>query len=261
MKRIESRDNPFYKNLLKLSKSSSERRKQRATLLDGAHLIEAFHASGGIADALILSDLGHTRTELRDLFDQCAARTRLFLSDRLFQEIAPVITPSGLLALISTPVPRDSPDVTQSCVMLETIQDPGNLGSILRSAAAAGMNQILLSKASVFAWSPKVLRAGMGAHFGLSIFEDMDLQAAAKAFSGIRIATDARATDSLFDADLSGPVAWMFGNEGAGLSAELGACVDRRLGIPMPGQAESLNIAAAAAICLFEQVRQTAQKR
>lgn len=261
MKRIESRDNPFYKSLLRLSKSSPERRKQHATLLDGAHLIEAFRASGGVAEALILSDLGQTRTELRDLFDQCAAQTRVSLSDRLFQDISPVTTPSGLLALISTPVPSEAFDVTQSCVMLQAIQDPGNLGSILRSAAAAGVQQILLSKACVFAWSPKVLRGGMGAHFGLSIFEDVDLQAAAGAFGGTCIATDARASDSLFDADLSGPVAWMFGNEGAGLSAELMACVDRRLGIPMPGQAESLNIAAAAAICLFEQVRQAAQKR
>jgi TrmH family RNA methyltransferase len=140
--------------------------------------------------------------------------------------------------------------------MLEDLQDPGNLGSILRSCAAAGIRHVLLSKGSVHAWSPRVLRAGMGAHFALSIHERADLVAAARKFPGRLIATRAGAPQAVFDADLRGSVGLMFGNEGAGLSAELLATAHAVVSIPMPGTAESLNVAAAAAVCLFERVRQ-----
>jgi len=108
----------------------------------------------------------------------------------------------------------------------------------------------------VFAWSPKVIRAGMGAHFSLAIFEDIDLGEIARAFSGRIIATEPKAGASLYELDLEGPVAWLFGNEGAGLSESVGQLATHRVRIPMPGPAESLNVAAAVAICLFEQIRQ-----
>jgi TrmH family RNA methyltransferase len=142
------------------------------------------------------------------------------------------------------------------CLLLENIQDPGNLGSILRTAVAAGTRQIFLSGSSVFAWAPKVVRAGMGAHFFLSIYESVDLAAIARAFPGRIVATAPRATTSLYDLDLRGEVGWLFGNEGAGLSPEAKGMSAVQVRIPMPGQAESMNVAAAAAICLFEQVRQ-----
>jgi TrmH family RNA methyltransferase len=140
--------------------------------------------------------------------------------------------------------------------MLEALQDPGNLGSILRSAAAAGIARVLLSPDSVQAWSPRVLRAGMGAHFMLHIHENVDLLGAARDFGGRVVVTSGRAGRSLFDADLRGAVALVFGNEGAGVSARLAAAAHEAVAIPMPGAAESLNVAAAAAICLFERVRQ-----
>jgi TrmH family RNA methyltransferase len=143
-----------------------------------------------------------------------------------------------------------------ACVMLEALQDPGNLGSILRSCAAAGMRHVLLSRGSVHAWSPRVLRAGMGAHFALSIHEGADLASAARDFGGTVFATRAGSRQSVFEADLKGRIALLFGNEGAGLSASLRELADRVVSIPMPGKAESLNIAAAAAVCLFERVRQ-----
>ena len=149
------------------------------------------------------------------------------------------------------------PEVLESCLLLEGIQDPGNLGSLLRSAVAAGLKQAFLSKGCVFAWSPKVLRAGQGAHFFLDLHESAPLTAIAERFPGTVVATDPRAGASLFDADLSGRIAWIFGAEGGGVSPALAACAGLRLRIPMAGPAESLNVAAAAAICLFEQVRQT----
>jgi TrmH family RNA methyltransferase len=148
-----------------------------------------------------------------------------------------------------------------ACIMLEDIQDPGNLGSLLRSAAAAGVEGVFLSKQSVHAWSPRVLRAGMGAHFMLRIYEQCDLAALIADFKGRVIATNQRADKALFDVDLAGDVAFLLGNEGAGLSSALLAAAHEVVAIPMPGHAESLNIAAAGAVCLFERVRQrTARK-
>lgn len=141
---------------------------------------------------------------------------------------------------------------------VEGIHDPGNLGSILRSTAAAGVDHVFLSKDCVFAWSPRVIRAGQGAHFLLSIHEGADLAGLAGNFPGRVVATGLSATTNLFDTDLTGPLALLIGNEGAGLSEELLTVASHRVRIPMPGGMESLNVAAAA-ICLFERVRQATQ--
>ena len=256
---IRSRDNALYKTLSHFSKSSHERRKRGVTLLDGPHLIESFHAAGHAINILALNESGAKRPEVAGLFDSVQAYEKIRLSDRLFQDIAAVNTPTGIMALVDTPSPKGNPDRKADALLVETLQDPGNLGSILRSAAAAGVQQVLLSRASVFAWSPKVLRAGMGAHFALQIFEDFDLMAFATGFEGTCIAMEAEAPQSLFDLRLKGPVAWLLGNEGGGLSAELAALAAARVHIPMSRGIESLNVAAAAAVCLFERVRQASQ--
>lgn len=142
------------------------------------------------------------------------------------------------------------------CVLLEAMQDPGNLGSIFRSAAAAGANDIYLSDGCADAWSPKVLRAAMGAHFLLRIHEQSDLRVVARAFSGKVVATTLKAETSLYRAQLTGPVAFLFGNEGAGLSEAVLQGTTEQISIPMPGGIESLNAAAAAAVCFFERGRQ-----
>jgi TrmH family RNA methyltransferase len=173
-----------------------------------------------------------------------------------------VATPTGIVAVVETPRPAGAPRGMDACVMLEDLQDPGNLGSILRTAVAAGLRQVFLGKGSVFAWSPKVLRAGQGAHFFLTIHEDAPLVALAERFPGTVVATDPRAARSVFDLDLAAaPVAWIFGSEGGGVSARLAAAARAQARIPMPGAAESLNLAAAVAVCLFEQVRQHSSGR
>jgi TrmH family RNA methyltransferase len=140
--------------------------------------------------------------------------------------------------------------------MLEDIQDPGNIGSILRSAAAAAVSEIYLSSGCVHAWSPRVLRAGMGAHFALQIHEGVDLAGLIERYRGTVVAAVGNAARSLYSVDLRREVALLFGNEGAGLSARLREAAHLRVSIPMPGRVESLNVAAAAAVCLFERVRQ-----
>ena len=262
IRRIASRDNASYKSLAKLASSSRARRENRAALLDGPHLVEAFRASGGTADTVVASESGYAREELRRLFDSTPAHARVLLTDRLFDTLAQVATPTGILAVVRTPGTHPLPAEPETCLLLEAIQDPGNLGSILRTAVAAGVRQVFLGGGSVFAWSPKVLRAGQGAHFFLSIHEDAPLAALGNRFSGTVVATDPRAERSVFDLELAAaPVAWIFGSEGAGVSAGLAAAANARVRIPMPGPAESLNLAAAVAVCLFEQVRQCSDRR
>jgi len=258
MKRVHSRENPLFKSLHRLATSSRERRERRAALLDGPHLVEAFAAHGGTAEAVVASDSGLVHPEARRLLESVPAHSRAVLDDRLFADIAQVTTPVGILAWVTVPDPGPPPSASFDCVLLEEIQDAGNLGSILRTAAAAGVREVCLSKGSAFAWSPKVLRAGQGAHFGLAIRENVALADVVAAFEGAVVATELGAPVSVFDLDLRGPVAWIFGNEGAGISGALADQATRRARIPMPGGAESLNVAAAAAVCLFEAVRQRA---
>ncbi len=256
LKLIRSRDNPRFKLLRQLAASTRERRKTGLTLLDGAHLISAYRASGGVPEQLILSESGTANAEAAGLAAGVTGQGVLMLADSLFNDVTQVTTPTGILALIRIPHPGPLPQAIGRCVMLENIQDAGNLGSILRSSAAAGISTVLLSQGCAYAWSSKVLRAGMGAHFSLNLYDNADLPAAVQRLSGRLIGAGSHAEKSLYQADLRGPLAWAFGNEGSGLSAALSAAAAELLRIPMPGGSESLNVAAAAAICLFEQVRQ-----
>ena len=259
-KPVTSSDNPRYKELRRLAQSAQARRKSGLSVLDGVHLVEAFLQHHGAPQQLVLSRSGMERPEVRRLAERLAGADTLLLADALFQHLSSVETPTGILAVVRTPQPQPLPGDMDACVMLEDIQDPGNLGSLLRSCAAAGMRHVLLSAGSAQAWSPRVLRAGMGAHFALAIYEQADLPAAARAFRGRRVATRQGARQSVFDADLSGNVAFLFGNEGAGLSRGLLEAADTVVSVPMPGPVESLNVAASAAVCFFERVRQLRAK-
>jgi TrmH family RNA methyltransferase len=256
MKKITSADNPRFKALYRLLQSSRERRQQGLSLLDGVHLVAAYRDHVGLPEQVVVNPSGLDAPEIKALLETLAPCAPLLLNDALFKQLSSVGTPTGVIAVIKTPRPHAVTADIDACVMLEDIQDPGNLGSILRTAAAAGIGHVFLSSGSVHAWSPRVLRAGMGAHFILQIHEQCDLLQLARAFEGNVIATGHRAGKSVFDADLTGKVALMFGNEGAGLSEALANAASAVVAIPMPGKTESLNAAAAAAVCLFERVRQ-----
>jgi len=251
---ISSPDNPLYRGVKKLIASSRERRKTQRTVLDGWHLLEAYMQAQGMPERVLLAGRAVESAEAQRLLASADPRKIAVLDDKLFDQLAPVEEPSGVLSLIAIPQPPKR--TPRFCLLLEDIQDPGNLGSMLRTAAAAGVDSAYLSKGCADAWSPKALRGGMGAQFRLALHEHADLVATARAFGGQVIATSLAANDSLYALDLTGPTAFIFGNEGAGLSDELLAAASHRIRIPMPGQVESLNAAAAAAICLFERVRQ-----
>ncbi|MFC5475221.1 TrmH family RNA methyltransferase [Paraherbaspirillum soli] len=259
MKSITSSANPMYKELKLLATSSQARRKAGRTLLDGVHLAQSYLQHVGLPALCVVSETALLNAEVASLLAQCEAGAVkcVVLPDPHYHVLSQVEHGVGLLFVIDTPKSVVPSALTQSAVLLDNLQDPGNLGSILRSAAAAGIKQVYCSGGTAFAWSPKVLRAGMGAHFLLEIFEGVDL-AAVVAHARIPVlATSSYATQSVFQADLTGPVAWLFGHEGQGLAEDLLQLASQHVVIPHLGPMESLNVAAAAAICFFEQVRQT----
>jgi TrmH family RNA methyltransferase len=258
MRSIRSRDNPLFKELAKLSGSARQRDKARQTLLDGAHLLAAYLDSGNQPRHILLNAAALNDGEIAGLLLRIAGVPVTQLEDKLFAGLSELQTPTGILALIDLPQPDGTIADSRFALLLEDIQDPGNLGSMLRSAAASGCDAVFLSAGCADAWSPKVLRAAMGGHFVLRIYERQDLAGVAKAFPGTLLAASLQATRSLYDCDLRGHVAFLAGNEGAGLSSGLLNLATQQIVIPMPGKVESLNAAAATAICLFEAVRQRA---
>jgi TrmH family RNA methyltransferase len=260
VKAISSRDNPTYKALHALACDRRARRKTGCTLLDGPHLLQAGLAAGVTLRSLIFSATaaaGELADWCRRLPAQLPAQSpeipAYVLPDALFNTLAPVDTPVGVIGEIV--IPQAASAQGDCIVLLENIQDPGNLGAILRVAAASGVDAVHLSQGCSDAWSPKCLRGGQGAHFQLAIHENADLPALAQSFGGPVYAASLGGTAALFDLGLRGRVGFAFGNEGAGLSPQLCAAA-RPFIIPMPGKVESLNVATAAAVCLFERVRQ-----
>jgi RNA methyltransferase, TrmH family len=253
--RITSRDNPRLAEAARLVASSRERRKADRCVLEGEHLVEAYCRRIGSPESLIVAEAAQARPAVRALLSRVPPARTLIVAPSAWSGLGPVPAAAGVLAVVPTPRPGPGP-AADFCLLLEDVQDPGNVGSILRSAAAAGVEQIFLSPGCAFAWAPKVLRAAQGAHFHLEIREDLDLVAWTRAYRGKVVATAVAAGSSLYDADLTGRIAIAIGNEGAGISPALRAAARLTVSIPMPGRFESLNAAAAAAVCLFECVRQ-----
>jgi TrmH family RNA methyltransferase len=229
-------------------------------VLEGAHTILSYVDRFGIPELIVINEDALDRVEMRAVIDRAGERQVIVADARLFSELAQTATPAGVLGVIAVPKPGSALPGPFN-LLLEDVQDPGNVGTMLRTAAAAGVTHAFLSAGCAFAWSPKVLRSGQGAHFFLEIVERAELPAVARGFAGKVVAAVPGAATSLFDADLRGPVMFMVGNEGAGLSDPLIACATARVAIPMPGGIESLNAAAAVAVCLFEKLRQDRSTR
>lgn len=253
---ITSSENPQFKAIKKLAGSARERRKTGLALLDGLHLIEAWLATGRSIEKVVFSVSGAERP------DHAAWRMvnplirGIVLSDPLFAQIAAIDdSVTGFLAIVETLSDEASGCLNVDTVALDGVQDPGNLGSILRSAVAAGFSQAVLSPECAQVWSPKVLRAGMGAQFVLKIHEQTTLPDFLASYQGVIAVTHLAGAVSLYETPFDGPVAWVFGSEGKGVSSDVLAMATVRVRIPMVGQVESLNVGAAAAVCLFETMR------
>ena len=248
---ITSRDNPLLVKLRRLLRDGASYRKAGEVWLEGDHLCRAAVQRGRRIAQAVLDEPAWQDAELRRLA-QAATRVVL-LPQALFRELSTLELPGHigfLMPLESAPAMAPA----AASVVLDRLQDAGNVGSMLRSAAALGVAQVLALKGTVALWSPKVLRAGMGAHFGLRLIEGLalaDLDRLAVPLVGTR----SHGGVVLPAADLPAPCAWVFGNEGQGIDAALLERCVLEVRIPQPGGEESLNAAAAAAICLYESQR------
>jgi len=256
MTAITSRDNPRVRRWQALVRDARERRKEKRLLIEGEHLVAAFLDAGGKVEALIL---GKSQADNFDSLVKRCGKTPAILADMVFRAIADTGTPAGIAAEIVLPEARPDLKAAASCVFLEGIQDAGNVGAILRSAAAFGIRHAVLGPGCADPWSPKVLRAAMGAHFSMAIQENADLGAAMAAFGGKVACMMPRGGTALTGADLSGRIGWLLGAEGQGVSEATAARAALKVTIPMPGSVESLNVAAAAAICFYELSRRAAR--
>lgn len=256
-KHITSRDNPIFKQLRKLAESARERSKENKTLLDGVHLIESYMQAFGEPVSLVIPE-GKSSLEATALMQQLEHVSAVMLPTLMFAELTPVASSTGILAVIEIPL-VSPPEKPQFALMLENIQDPGNLGSMLRTALGAGVDAVYCSKGCTDVWSPKALRGGQGAQFHVPVVEAVDLPQTMRDFTGDVYATMLDG-ESLYTLDLTTPTAFVIGNEGAGLQADTIAAATRKVSIPTDPRLESLNAATAAAICLFERNRQYRRK-
>jgi len=258
MKSITSRDNAFYKDLKSLATSSQARRKAGQSLLDGVHLCQSWLDLRGAPLQCVVSESALANPEVAAIVASCDSLQApvTALPEALFGAVSQVENGVNVLFVVASPRPVQPAALSESAVLLDGVQDPGNVGSILRSAAASGIRQVYCSPGTAFCWSPKVLRAAMGAHFVLDIFENADLAALVRGAQVPVLATSGYASERLYALDLRRPVAWVLGHEGQGVSQALLDLATHRVAVPHAGKVESLNVAACAAVCFFEGLRQ-----
>ena len=254
MSLLRSRDNPRVRRWHALVRDGRLRRAERSAVIEGAHLLAAYLDSGARPRAVLVSESGHANAEIAALA-QRSGLAPVTLSDALFRWLADAATPAGLAAEIGIPAPAAPPEFAGDCVFMERIQDAGNVGAILRSAAAFGLRHAVLSQGCADPWSPKVLRAAMGGHFSLAVTQVDDLASALGGFAGTTVCTVVQGGSPLGELELRGDIGWIFGAEGQGVSAAIAAMAKVRGTIPLAPGAESLNVAAAAAVCFYERAR------
>ena len=249
VQRISSRENALLKELRTLSKDSTAYRTQGRIWVEGDHLCRAAMARGVVA---LLGVYSETAWALMAAEFARGATRSIVIPDLLFDTISMLASPAKM-GFVMAFTPGKEPQPGRASVILDRVQDAGNVGAILRSAAAFGFDQIIALDHTAALWSPKVLRAGMGAHWAVQLFEGVKLEDLARLAVPI-VVTSSHQGVFLHQAQredrLPWPIAWAFGHEGQGLSDGLQALAALAVRITQPGGEESLNVAAAAAICL-----------
>lgn len=248
---ISSRDNPLLQRLRRLVHDGAAYRRLGQIWLEGDHLCEALRQRGAPALQAVLTDAAWQQPRLRDLA-AWAPRVAV-VPPALFAGFSALESPAAIGFVIARPA-EPVPEADMPTLVLDRLQDPGNVGSILRSAAAFGVRQVLALSGTVALWSPKVLRSGMGAHFALRLAESL-APAALEALAVPLVATGSHGGVPLPQATLPWPCAWVLGHEGQGVAPAVLARCALQVRIPQPGGEESLNVAAAAAVCLYESAR------
>ncbi len=242
---VTSRDNALLKDLRKLSRDSTAYRKLGRVWLEGDHLCRAALARGLKPRTAVFAESFWSLAQGE--WAQAAIKN-IVIADGLLSEISSLESPARMGFVMEIPA-QQALLLSVSSLILDRVQDAGNVGSMLRSAAAFGFTQVIALKGTAALWSPKVLRAGMGAHFSLRLVEGLSADAL-DALTVPIIVTSSHHGGFLHQQPLPAPCAWAMGHEGQGVGDELMAKASMKVRIDQPGGEESLNVAAAAAICL-----------
>lgn len=249
VKPVTSRDNPLLIRLRKLACDPGAYRKLGEVWIEGDHLCSALLKRGGSASHAIVTELAWEQARYRDIASH--AGSVIVVPQALMDGLSALESPSPIGFVVPWKGPgtlvADAPTI-----VLDRLQDAGNVGTILRSASAFGFTQIVAIKGTAALWSPKVLRAGMGAHFGLQLIEGVE---SARELDVPMLAASSHADEAIHQSHLPWPCAWVMGHEGQGVSEALMKQCAKTLRIPQPGGEESLNVSVAAAICMYESSR------
>ena len=251
---LESRDNPKIKHLRALIEQNTYRKKQGQTVLEGTHLTLAWLAKDRMIKSIFTTEHALAHPDFEEIFSKYTGIV-FVLSESLYKDLSTLGTSLACLAVVDLPHSTEALNFTEDTLILENIQDPGNVGTLLRSAAAAGIDQIVCTKGSASLWSPRVLRAGMGAHFSINTYENVVLEDIIQQFKIPVYVTSSHESESLYSKSLRKQCVWILGNEGQGVS-DFAMKYAESVSIPQPGGQESLNVAVAGSICFFEMVRQ-----
>jgi TrmH family RNA methyltransferase len=269
VKEIQSRANPLFRDLQRQCRLAGK--PNHPLWLEGPHLCQMWMTHQALPDWLIFAASSAEHPEILPLRDRIPTAQQICLADALFKSISAIPSHQGVLLVAQPPTVAAAIDWGRSAVLLDRVQDPGNVGTILRTCAAVGVTQVICSTGTAACWAPKVLRSAQGAHFVLNIHESIDLldgltqakraTAPAPSIPSVPsmpiLATTLEASESLYEGELPKEAIWLFGHEGQGVAPALLALADRRLRIEHAQPAiESLNVASAVAVCLFEQHRQ-----
>jgi RNA methyltransferase, TrmH family len=276
---VSSASNRWIKTARDLASSSRARAKTGLIFLEGIHLCDAYLSSGYASfptniEVMLVGQAFYETGAAQSLISTWQSKNGrvVLLLDKLFEEITQVENGPAIAMLVLMPqaelnAKAKTATANTDIVYLDGVQDPGNAGTIVRTAAACGMSMICTSSTTVSMWSPKVLRSSMGAHFSIEIRENQSIEEMFEVAQQTELSimvTTGQATKTLFDTNLKAGAIWVFGNEGQGVNLdEYSLMKDRTsntaplrfIKIPQQG-VESLNVASAAAVCLYEQWRQ-----
>lgn len=252
---ITSDKNTTVKLVKALLAQARQRKKYGQTVIEGIHLIDAALRSDYPFVQILLAESARNHAEVQQVLTRLPTYTPIInLSDTLYESIRSLGKGIDIMAIINVPVPN-LPVIEQDCLILNDVQDSGNVGTLLRTAAAVGINQVLCTSSTAQVWSPKTLRAGMGAQFALAIYEGLSIDDVLAKVKVPLLATSSHTDTLIYNHDLSSPVAWIMGHEGQGVCDELMQCATP-IALPQPNGQESLNVAIAGSLCLYETLRQ-----
>ena len=263
MQIISSKENELIKHIKKL-KDKKHRDESNEYIIEGVKLIEeAVKEKAKIKKVIICEDTTRTYEIPTTIMLEIAKYECIYVTDKIFASITQVTNPQGIMAIIEKNNSNQEIDFSQDIiVMLDDVQDPGNLGTILRTIDSIGLNQIIVSKGTADSFNPKVVRSTMGAIFRINIIEKENLKDTIKEIKKHHfklMVTSLQTENSIYDIEFKKKII-VIGNEANGVSQEIQDMADEKAKIPMLGKAESLNASVAAGIVMYEYVRQKLSK-